>query len=334
MRPALAASALALIAAPLAAAPSTSTFQTITEIHLVDDKTQADEIRFRKDMGGRMTVPVRVVGRGPWRFLVDTGADRTTISSDLASSLRLQSGEPAEIHSVTAVHTVETATVPHLQLSKSEIHNLNAPLLKASDMGADGILGVDSLRSQRVMFDFDKNLMSIVPSRDRDIVSDPEAIVVYGKLRNGRLVLTNAVAEDSDVTVVLDTGSDVCIGNMAMKQKLEQRHALRTSGEVDLLSVTGEKLHGSYSIVRKLKMGNVTLSNVVVVFADARIFRDLTLQDRPAVLLGMNAMRAFKKVSIDFEHKKFRVLLPESGSLDATMMAVNGPAGPIGARLR
>jgi len=334
MRPAILASALALVGVPLAAAPSTSNFETVTEVHLVDDKSQADDIRFRKDIGGRMTVPVRVVGRGPWRFLVDTGADRTTISSDLAASLRLVSGEPALVHSVTAVHMVKTATVPHLQLSRSEIHNVSAPLLNASDMGADGILGVDSLRSQRVMFDFDKNMMSIVPSRDRDIITDPDAVVVYGKLRNGRLVLTDAFAEDNEVTVVLDTGSDVCIGNIAMKDKLEKHHAIKTAGEVELLSVTGEKLHGSYSIVRRLKMGGVTLSNVVVVFADARIFQDLNLNDRPAVLLGMNAMRAFKKVSIDFEHKKFRVMLPESGSLTTIMLAANGPGGPIRGPLR
>jgi hypothetical protein len=81
-------------------------------------------------------------------------------------------------------------------------------------------------------------------------------------------------------------------------------------------------------------MGGVTLSDVVVVFADARIFQDLNLNDRPTVLLGMNAMRAFKKVSIDFEHKKFRVMLPESGSLDSTMLAATAPGAPLRGRLR
>jgi len=35
----------------------------------------------------------------------------------------------------------------------------------------------------------------------------------------------------------------------------------------------------------------------------------------------MNAIRAFKKVSIDFASRKFRVVLPESSSLDIRMAA-------------
>lgn len=329
MSPAILAAMMALNPIPVPA-PPLSNFETIRDSHPVDNQTQADEVRIRKDDAGRMTVPVTVAGRGPWRFLVDTGADRTTISSDLASALQLVRGEPAQLHSVTSVHTVETANVPHLELSKSEVHNLDAPLLNAADMGADGILGVDSLRSQRVMFDFEKNLMSIAPARDKDIVGDRNSVVVYGRLRNGRLVVTDADAEGSAVTVVLDTGSDVSIGNEELRNQLVKQRSVTAMGSIQLKSVTGEMLAGTYSIVKKMKMGDVTLSNLVVVFADAHIFQELNLRDKPAILLGMNAMRAFKKVSIDFEHKKLRVIIPEDSSLDSTMLAANAPAGVAG----
>jgi hypothetical protein len=42
------------------------------------------------------------------------------------------------------------------------------------------------------------------------------------------------------------------------------------------------------------------------------------------MLLGMNAMRAFKKVSIDFARRKMRVVLPESGEADLRV------ASPLG----
>jgi hypothetical protein len=45
------------------------------------------------------------------------------------------------------------------------------------------------------------------------------------------------------------------------------------------------------------------------------------LEERPALLLGMNALRGFDKVSIDFARKKMRVVLPEEGSLDRTAFA-------------
>jgi hypothetical protein len=36
---------------------------------------------------------------------------------------------------------------------------------------------------------------------------------------------------------------------------------------------------------------------------------------KPELLLGMNAISAFKKVSIDFANRKFRVVLPEESAL-------------------
>src|SRR5207249_424746 len=114
----------------------------------------------------RMTVPVKVSGTGPYRFLVDTGADRTAISRELASRLNLQAGEQAELHSIARESTVQTAEVPSLQLTRKEVKIADAALLSSENIGADGILGVDSLRAQRVMFDFEKQTMSIVPSAD------------------------------------------------------------------------------------------------------------------------------------------------------------------------
>src|SRR6185369_14566967 len=43
----------------------------------VDEVTQTQDVTFRTEHDDRMTVPVRVSGSGPYRFLVDTGADRT-----------------------------------------------------------------------------------------------------------------------------------------------------------------------------------------------------------------------------------------------------------------
>jgi hypothetical protein len=34
------------------------------------------------------------------------------------------------------------------------------------------------------------------------------------------------------------------------------------------------------------------------------------------MLLGMNAIRAFKKVSIDFANRKLKVVMPEQSALD------------------
>ena len=48
-----------------------------------------------------------------------------------------------------------------------------------------------------------------------------------------------------------------------------------------------------------------------MVFADAHTFRQLKLDRTPAVLLGMNALRGFDQVSIDFANRTLSLVLPE-----------------------
>lgn len=314
--------ALLLFAAtPLMGQNQANVFDTVAQPESVDETTQAQDVRFRRDVNERMTVPVTLSGAGPFRFLVDTGADRTVISSAVASRLGLGAGESAQLHTMTGISIVRTATVPRLQFSESDIRIDEAPVLDAEKMGADGILGTDSLRFQRVVFDFDKKLMTLVPAKRRVVPREEGTIVVTGRLRNGRLILTNAVADNQAITVVLDTGSQVSVGNDAMRRRLANSGLLRRSGHIELESVTGDLLSGEYTFVKKVELGEVTLANLAVVFADAHIFHRLGLQDRPALLLGMNALRAFKRVSIDFGNKKLRLMLPEHGSAAPAMMA-------------
>jgi predicted aspartyl protease len=295
-------------------------FDTVQQRGQVDSTTQADEVRIRRDVTDRMTVPVTVDGSGPFRFMVDTGADRSAISTAVAAQLGLDTSEVASLHSLTGMSTVKTATVSNVKLSQKSFRIVDAPILEAANMGADGILGTDSLSSQRVVFDFQNNVMTIVPAEEQ-VPREDGAIVVTGKLRNGRLIVTNAIADGNVVTVVLDTGAEVSIGNEALRRRLGNAGLVKSTGEVGLQSVTGEMLQGEFTFVKRLEVGDVNLANLAVVFADAHTFEKLGLGNRPALLLGMNALRAFKKVSIDFASKKLRVILPETGSLPQVLMA-------------
>ena len=314
---------LAAAAAPVPLQVPTSQLDTVEQaqsLNDVDQSTQADDVRLRDDANDRMTVPVSLSGIGPYRFLVDTGSNRSAISSDVAARLGLEVGERADLHTVTGVRNVTTATVPNLQLSNSALRIIDAPVLEAEHMGADGILGTDMLRSQRVVFDFEKRLMTIVPSAQR-VPRESGEIVVTGRLRNGRLIVTNASADRNDIIVILDTGSEVSVGNDALRRRLGNSRMLRKTGAIELESVTGDLLQGEYTFVKSLEMGEVTLANLAIVFADVHTFKQLGFDERPALLLGMNALRAFKKVSIDFANKKLRLLMPETGSLDSVLLA-------------
>jgi predicted aspartyl protease len=310
--------AIALLSAPatlLAQVPTTK-LDAVSGIPKVDSKTQTEDVKFKTGRDDRMTVPVRVLGMGPFQFLVDTGADRTSISREVAGKLGLASGDSAAIHTVTGVSTVSTAVVPDLQLTRRSMKVVDAPLLDSINIGADGIIGVDALRSQSVLFDFQKDTLSIVPSATAKFDDEPDVIVVQAVRRNGRLVFTDAVANGHAVTVVIDTGAQISIGNEALRDELLGRGLVDPAQKVQLQSVTGDMITGDYMFVKDLEIGGLTLKDLAIVFADAHTFRELKLDGKPALLLGMNAIRAFKKVSIDFANHKFRVVLPEHSALD------------------
>src|SRR5687768_9613600 len=308
------------LAAPAAAQPATTVVDTIPGPPLIDRTTITEDIAFKNDRHDRMTIPVRVGSKG-YRFLVDTGADRTAVSTAVAAELRLTNGPVANLHSITGVTPVRTANVPYLQISRNQARSVEAPVLERVHMGADGILGVDSLRSQRVLFDFRTRMISIVPSAYRIEREDKDAIVVRGKLKRGHLIVTRAEANGVPLTVVLDTGSELTLGNPALRAKLEARRKLSQGERVEMMSVTGQKLVGEAFKLKRVDVGDVILKDLVIMFSDAPIFRSLNLENRPAVLFGMNAMRAFDRVSIDFARKQLRMVVPQQTSLEWAVMA-------------
>jgi predicted aspartyl protease len=320
----LALAAALACSAPLSAQTTTTQkLDAVSGVPEIDKTTQTQDIQFRNDKDDRMTVPVRLGGTGPYQFLVDTGADRTAVSRELVSELRLPSSGGVELHSVSGVSNVKTARVDNLELTRPPEQSIDAAVLERANIGADGIVGVDVLRSQRVQFDFATQTMSVVPSATPDFKAESGTIVVSARRKNGRLIVTDAEVDGNSLVVVLDTGSDISIGNSALRRRLLGSSLIDPQKTVELESVTGQKILGDYMVVPAMKIGGIGLTNLAVVFTDAETFKQLRLENRPAMLLGMNAIRAFKKVSIDFANKKFRVVLPEHSELQ-TEVAMRG----------
>jgi predicted aspartyl protease len=105
----------------LAAQPATTQVSAESGPISIDRTTQTEDVKFQTEAYDRMTVPVLLSGTGPYRFLVDTGADRTAISTEIASQLQLAPGQKASLHSVAGVTRVTTATVPSLQLTRKPV---------------------------------------------------------------------------------------------------------------------------------------------------------------------------------------------------------------------
>lgn len=271
----------------------------------------ADDVGIGEDRRDRMTVPISIDGKGPFDFLIDTGAERTVISAELARKLALAQGRRARMHSMSGVGDVETVIIPKLQVSRKSVAGIHAPALSAANIGAAGMLGIDSLQSQRITFDFERKKMTVASSKSREPGHDPNEIVVRARSRLGRLVLVDASLDGQKLMVVLDTGSEVTVGNEALRRKLVAKRRMGATIPIRLISVTGGEIQADYTQVEQVRLGGVRIKNLPVAFAEVHPFKQLDLSDRPALLLGMDALRLFNRVSVDFANRKVRFMAPE-----------------------
>ncbi len=263
----------------------------------------------RSDLAMRMTVPVTIEGRGPYQFVVDTGSDRTVVSQELATLLKLAVGDTVTMHSMTGVAQQSTVIVPALTIAGQTTNDINAPALLEAYLGSHGLLGIDTLKGRRVVMDFTKRTLSILRAGEREEY-DPDTIVVTARSKYGQLVLVDADVDGTPITVIIDSGAETTVGNAPLRALLSKRNKRMQFFKTELVDVTGGKLGAEYASVGRIRLAGITIENAVIAFADAHPFKRYGLEGKPAMLLGMDTLRSFRRVSVDFAQRKVRFLPP------------------------
>ncbi len=267
----------------------------------------------------RVSIPIHIDGRGPWNFIIDTGSQRTVISRNLADHLALPSRRQVTIVSMAGRSTARTVAVPRLGYGKETVDDIEAPVLEGDHLGAAGLLGLDSLHAKRLLLNFRTGRMEIGASRRA--WRDPDAIIVEAKRRKGQLILLHSDANGLKVNIILDTGTQLSVGNFALRDKLIRKKRAPAMSEVSLISVTGDRLTGQLGCISKIRMGPIALTDLPVMFADAQPFRELGLSDKPTLLLGIQALKMFDRVAIDFGRGKIDFLMPDASAVGQQHLA-------------
>jgi hypothetical protein len=295
------------IGKPRPAPPGPSTLPPLPPAAI--DETLAiggDDIGARK-VETRLSVEVRVNGRGPYQFVVDSGADTSVVGLRIARDLQLPLGTPVTLNNMTDRNLVDRVRVDSLSLGPTVVRDLQLPALREQDLGGAGMIGIDALARQRLMMDFEKRLIR-VEDASRPVKSAPGDIVVTARLQRGQLILTEVKAGRLSLDAVIDTGSQITIGNSALREKLV-RSRLGRLRTVTATGVTGTTVNLELAQVGELRLGSVVLRNVPMAFADVPPFEVFGLADRPALLLGTDLLETFRRVSLDFRARKVRFQL-------------------------
>jgi predicted aspartyl protease len=113
-----------------------------------------------------VVVPVTINGSGPYRFLLDTGASDSILSTAVADRLNIPNGIPRTLLTAGGNVPVTLRLLMTLNVGAARLENIGiavADFQLLKSLGVDGILGGDYLRRFKISIDYDNKAVSIEP---------------------------------------------------------------------------------------------------------------------------------------------------------------------------
>ena len=302
--------------AALAFAPSIARAATGTRLApppLLPALPQTQNIQGSPDAQNRLTVDTFVNGKGPFSFVVDTGADRSVIAEDLAKDLGLRIGDDVIVQGIARALPAPAVQLDSLRIGRVSIDSLPMPVLPRGWLGADGYLGLDVIDRQAVTFDFQNHKLTIQPSdRVSNVLPMADQALVRVNGSNGKLTAVNCSVDGTKAYAFVDSGAEISICNTQLFRDLQQSGGKYLNDEVvQLLGVTGGSAAGRLTFVERIKLGSVSFLNSVLVISDLQVFDVWGLADKPALFIGMNFLRQTSSVTIDYGRKELRFKLAQ-----------------------
>jgi predicted aspartyl protease len=261
----------------------------------------------RLDRIGRVMTHVMVNGKGPFRFVIDTGASRSTLAPHLARALNLTPsvGRNVMLNGVTGAAEVTTVAVDSLEIGALRFDKQDLPVIFTSIMGnADGILGVAGFQDQRIDVDFKRDRVSVMESNGRR----PHYSMVTARATrntNGLMIVDVRVGRHIRAKAVIDTGAERTLGNLALQNAMNKnRRKKREVVQAMVHGATPDITDGDVQEIKEATIGDMTLSNLEVIFADFHVFKLWGLDQEPAMLIGMDMLGVLERLVIDYRRNE------------------------------
>lgn len=257
-----------------------------------------------RDRIGRVWAPVYINGHGPFRLVLDTGANRTAVIPSLATRI----GAPILESSVRLLGATGSAIVPTIRVDSIVVGDLwldNRQVAVVEDVfgGAEGVLGADGLGDKRVVIDFRNDQISIRRSRGRAPSSGYSRVPV--KIRAGHLLMFEVTLAGVRTKAMLDTGAQRTVGNNSLRAALARRarHGVTDS----LIGVTLDVQEGESIYAPPVSIAGINIRGMRVTFGDFYIFEAWKMNNEPAMLIGMDIIGLLDSLIIDYKRKELHL---------------------------
>jgi predicted aspartyl protease len=272
----------------------------------------------KKPLRPALTVPVLLNGKGPFRFAVDTTAERTFITEEIAAELGLHGEKDLNVQGAVSTVHVPLVKIDDLSAGPDNHLALEVPVLSSAGQDCDGELGIDFLLRHRVTFDFKHNTVAVEPAgRPLPEMATMALLIAH---REKAMLWLDCRVDDLPCRAIIATGAEIAVGNPALLDALkiaDPSHDRPSLGTLPLTGVTGGTTQADIIRVELVKAGSVRFSDAVLAIADLEIFKSWGLTVRPTLLIGMNFLRQFDKMIIDYGTNAFYFCLPGADGRDA-----------------
>ncbi len=253
------------------------------------------------DDAGRMVAPVTINGQGPYRLILDTGANRTVLAAHVAADLGLNAETETPLLGVAGAARASTVRVAHLQSGSFERRDIPAAILSGQMLAdADGIIGMDGFRGKRLVIHMRAGAFDL---EEGGAPLRPGFIAVPGRLRFGSLLEVALVIEGIAVRGFVDTGADATLANDALLQALNARVLER---EMTVVGAGAE--HETYRVrLNDVRFGALEIDQLDVYHADLPHARNADGGETPALVIGMDVWRLVNAIAIDFVRAELQI---------------------------
>ena len=301
--------------APEVSPPATRVIDPIDE--LTEVMVEAREPRYvsptRRDQIGRIWAPVLINGRGPFRMVLDTGASHSAITALVALALGIPTDRspPVILRGVTGFATVPTIRVDTLSVGDIAVDQTILPIVPDALGGAEGVLGSEGLVGKRILIDFRHDRINITYSRNER--SGPGFVSVPFHSLRGTLVVVDAFVGNVRCKAVIDTGGQVTIANLALKDALARVGAAQRSKIDTIVGATKDIEKGELMDTPAIALGAISIHDPGVTFGDLYIFKQWRLTAEPAILIGMDTLGLLDTLIIDYRRHELQLRMLNAG---------------------
>lgn len=257
-----------------------------------------------RDRIGRVWAPVYINGQGPFRLVLDTGANRSVITPRIAARI----GVPIHASAIKLIGVTGSSVVPMVHVDSIEVGDLwldrrEVAVLDEVFGGAEGVLGADGLSDKRIFIDFENDEIAIQYSRRKAL---PRGFTrIRAKVHHGHLLMFDVKVAGVRARAMLDTGAQSTIGNASLREALAKKY--RRGAPNNIMGVTLDIQQGEAFDAPPMALGELTISGMSVTFGDFHVFDAWKMNNEPAMLIGMDVIGLLDTLIIDYKHKELQL---------------------------